>query len=120
MLLGRGWRLLLLLAAALAVFGLHAYGASSVSVLRIADPQDVIAAHVDVVAGTVALRTETLARDDLERPVQIGPLLALGACAIALLAAGHHRRGVVLSGAARPLVIPLASSSPRAPPLRVS
>ena len=49
-------RLVVGLAAGLAVVGLPAYGADTTSALPLPQRQDVIAAHVDVVAGTVARR----------------------------------------------------------------
>jgi len=113
--------LLVCLAAGLAVLGLHAYGEGAIGHLQLPEPQDVIAPHADVVAGTVATRIETLARDEAERPtLWFGSLFALGACALALMAVGHHRRGVVLAGALLPDPVALPSTSPRAPPLRVS
>jgi hypothetical protein len=114
-------RLVVALVAGLAVVGLPTFSAPVIRALPLPPPQEVIAAHADVVAGTVAIRTETVARDEAERPARwFGPLFALGACALALRSAGHRRRGVVLAGAMAPHSASLASSSPRAPPVGLS
>jgi hypothetical protein len=117
---GRGARLLLCLAAALAVVGLHAHGDGTAAGPSLSGPDHVIAVHGDIVAGTVALRTESFVQDETKRPTKpLVSVFALGACAIALLAVGHHRR-VSIAGATRPGTVRLLSSSPRAPPLRLS
>ena len=118
---GRGSRLLVCLAAVVAVVGLHASGERLVGGLQLDEPRHIIAVHADAVAGAIAFRTENVARDGTERPATwFGPLFALGACAIGLLAVGHRRRGVVLAGALPPRVLALSTSSPRAPPLDLS
>src|SRR3954453_17341691 len=96
-------RLLVCLAAGLAALGLHAVGEGAFGTLQLAEAQNVVATHADLVAGPVAARAEALARDEVDRPtVRLGSLLALGACAFALTAIGHHRLGVVLAGASPP------------------
>jgi hypothetical protein len=118
---GRGLRFALCLAGVLAVVGLHAYGHAATGGPTLSGSDHVIAVHADVVAGTVALRTETLVQDGVKRAAKsLIPLFALGACAMALLALGHHRRDVLLPGATPPRAVALLSSSPRAPPLRSS
>lgn len=118
---GRGLRLLVCVAAVVAVVGLHAYGARSLGVLQSPEPHDVIVGHVDGVAGALVFRTEKPARDDVDRAATwFASLFALGASAIGLLAVGHRRQGVVLAGARQESAVPRPSSSPRAPPLALS
>jgi hypothetical protein len=118
---GRGPRLLVCVAAVVAVVGLHAYGERSLSGLQLFEPQDVFALHTDGVAGAVAFRTETLTRDEAERSATwFGSMFALGACALGLLAVGHRRRGVVLAGAEPEGAVARPPSSPRAPPVGLS
>jgi hypothetical protein len=118
---GRGPRLLVCVAAVVAVVALHAYGERSLGGLQVSEPQDVIAVHADGVAGAVAFRTEQLTRDEAERSAtRLGSLVALGGCALGLLAVGHRRRGVVLAGALPGSAVARPPSSPRAPPLRLS
>jgi hypothetical protein len=111
-------RLLVCLAAGLAAFGMQAYGSDPLRSLQLPEPQQVLASHGDAIAGTVATRAEPVARDEAKRfGPWFGPLFALGACALALLAVGHHRRGIVLASALAPAPVHFRSTSPRAPPL---
>jgi hypothetical protein len=117
----RGLRFVLCLAAALAVVGLHASIDGTASTPKLSGTDHIIAVHGDVIAGTVAFRTETLVQDEVQRSTKSWmPLFALAASAIALLAIGHHRRSVPLAGATQPSAVALRSSPPRAPPLRLS
>ncbi|HEX2381962.1 MAG TPA: hypothetical protein VHI95_04970 [Acidimicrobiales bacterium] len=124
MLRGVRFRLFVCLVAGLAAVGLHAYGdggGNALRALRLPEPQHVLAPHADSLVGTVATRAETLSRDAAKRPVLwFGSLFALGPCALALLAAGHHRRGIVLATATLPASVHLSSTSPRAPPPHLS
>jgi len=121
MLHGARRRLLVCLLAGLAAVGLHAYSDDTYSALQSAEPQHVLASRPDTLAGTVATRAETVARDATKRPgLWFGSLFALGPCALALLAAGHHRRGIVLARAMVPPPAHVLSTSPRAPPLHLA
>jgi len=118
---GRGPRLLVCVAAVVALVGLHAYGERSFGGLRLSAPQDVIGVHADAVTSAAAFRTEKLTRNAVDRTATwFGSPFAVGACAIGLLAVGHRRRGVLLPGAVPLRAVALPSSSPRAPPLRLS
>jgi len=120
MLQGARRRLLVCLLAGLATVGLHAYSDDTFFALQSSEPQHVLASRADTLAGTVATRAETLARDAAKRPgLWFGSVFALGPCALALLAAGHHRRGIVLARAMVPPSAFVLSTSPRAPPPRL-
>jgi len=106
------------IAAGLAAVGLHAYGHGAVTGIRDAQPNHVVGAQANAIAGTVATRVETLAHDDAERPTSwFGALFALGAAAFASLSVGHRRRGVVLAGAIAPQFRALPATASRAPPV---
>ena len=114
-------RLIVCLAAGLAAVGLHAYGHGAVVGIRVTQPNHVVDAQADAIAGTVATRVETLVRDEVERPAGwFGALFALAAAAFASLSMGHQRRGVVLAGAIAPQFRALPASSSRAPPVGLS
>jgi len=121
MLCGARRRVLVSLLAGLAALGLHAYSDNTFFALQSPEPQHVLASRADTLAGTVATHAETLARDAAKRPgLWFGSLFALGPCALALLAAGHHRRGIVLARAMAPPSSHVLSTSPRAPPLHLA
>ena len=111
-------RLIVCLAAVLAAVGLHAYGHGAVAGIRVTQPAHVVDAQANAIAGTVATRVETLARDEAERPASwFGALFALAAAAFTSLSVGHRRRGVVLAGAIAPQFRALPALSSRAPPV---